>query len=218
MDPHSGVSSAYTHGMEHTDGMAAVKSRRSQHTADSRMALIKAARRLFGERGYAAVSLDEVCRRARLTKGALYHHFENKEDLFLAVYDQVEADLVSAGAEATDGAADLWAQLSGAGRALLDICVRPDARRIILEAPAVLGWAKARAAEEKYALGQLQAGLEAAVSAGVLESDSPGLLAQLLFALFHEAGMSVAAAENPARAKAEVGLELDRVLNGLRPR
>jgi AcrR family transcriptional regulator len=198
--------------------MAAVKSRRSQHTADTRTALIKAARRLFGDRGYAAVSLDEVCRRARVTKGALYHHFENKEDLFLAVYEQVEEDLLSAGTQATEGSADLWGQLSAAGRGFLDVCIRPDARQIILEAPAVLGWAKTRAAEERSALGQLHAGLEAAVAAGMLESSSPGLLAQLLFALFHEAGMAVAAAEDPARAKTEVGAELDRVLYGLRPR
>ena len=198
--------------------MVRVKSRRSQHTADTRTALIKAARRLFGERSYAAVSLDEVCRRARVTKGALYHHFENKEDLFLAVYEAVEEDLLQAGTDASVEAADLWERLSTACRGFLDVCVRPDARQIILEAPAVLGWAKARAAEEKYALGQLQAGLEAAVEAGLLESDSPGLLAHLLFALFHEAGMAVAAAPDPARTKAEVGAELDRVLFGLRPR
>jgi AcrR family transcriptional regulator len=198
--------------------MAGVKSRRSQHTADTRTALIKAARRLFGERGYATVSLDEVCRRARLTKGALYHHFENKEDLFLAVYEAVEEDLLQAGTDATAGAADLWEQLSSAGRGFLDVCVRPDARQIILEAPAVLGWAKTRAAEEKYALGQLQAGLEAAVEAKVLETDSPRLLAHLLFAVFHEAGMAVAAASDPASTKAEVSAELERVLFGLRPR
>src|SRR5437763_5028773 len=200
--------------------MEVVKSRRSQHSADTRAGLVKAARGLFGKRGYGAVSLDEVCARARLTKGALYHHFENKQDLFLAVYEGVEEDFVRAGEEAVAAAADdadFWSQLSAAGRAFLDVCARPDTRQIILDAPAVLGWAKARAAEERSALAQLQAGIEAAVDAALIESSAPRVLAQLLFALFHEAGMTVAASGDPEGARADVGVELDRVLLGLRP-
>src|SRR5437763_7754364 len=189
--------------------MEVVKSRRSQHSADTRAGLVKAARGLFGKRGYGAVSLDEVCSRARVTKGALYHHFENKQDLFLAVYEQVEEDLVDAGTSAVPVDTDFWASLSLAGRAFLDVCARPDTRQIILDAPAVLGWAKARAAEERSALGQLQAGIEAAVEAGVIESSAPGLLAQLLFALFHEAGMTVAASNNAEGTRDAVTTELD---------
>ena len=198
--------------------MDAVKSRRSQHTANTRAALLKAARRLFAQRGYGAVSLDEVCARARVTKGALYHHFENKQDLFLGVYEQVEDDLVRAGEDAAAPGADFWSLLSGAGRAFLDVCARSDTRQIILDAPAVLGWAKARAAEERSSLGQLQAGIEAGVEAGVVESSAPAVLAHLLFALFHEAGMTVAAATDAEAARADVSAELDRVVLGLRPR
>jgi AcrR family transcriptional regulator len=204
--------------MQHTESMEGVKSRRSQHAADTRAALLKAARRLFGERGYAGVSLDEVCGRARVTKGALYHHFENKQDLFLGVYEQVEDDLLVAGENAVVADADFWSQLSSAGRAFLDVCARPDTRQIILDAPAVLGWAKARAAEQRSALGQLQAGIEAAVEVGVIESSAPAVLAHLLFALFHEAGMTVAASTDADSARADVSAELDRVLLGLRPR
>src|SRR5207302_2773973 len=114
----------YTQSMVHTYSMQSVKSRRSQHTADTRGALLKAARGLFGKSGYAAVSLDEVCARARVTKGALYHHFENKQDLFLGVYEQVEEDLLDAGTRAVPADADFWASLSLAGRAFLDVCAR----------------------------------------------------------------------------------------------
>src|SRR5438270_3582100 len=203
--------------MYYTVGMDSVKSRRSQHTQDTRSSLLRAARRLFGEHGCAAVSLDAVCRRARVTKGALYHHFENKQDLFLAVYEQVEDDLLRAGENAVADDADFWSQISAAARAFLDVCARPDTRQIILDAPAVLGWAKARAAEERSALGQLQAGIEVAVEAGVVESSAPAVLAHLLFALFHEAGMTVAASTDAEGARADVGVELDRVLLGLRP-
>ena len=198
--------------------MQSVKSRRSQHTADTRGALLKAARGLFGKSGYAAVSLDEVCARARVTKGALYHHFENKQDLFLGVYEQVEEDLLDAGTRAVPADADFWASLSLAGRAFLDVCARRDTRQIILDAPAVLGWAKARAAETRSALGQLQAGIEAGVEAGIIESSAPAVLAHLLFALFHEAGMTVAASDDAEATRDEVSVEMDRVLLGLRPR
>jgi AcrR family transcriptional regulator len=196
--------------------MTPVKSRRSQHTADTRAALLKAARRLFARRGYTNVSLDEVCAAARVTKGALYHHFENKQDLFLGVYELVEDDLLEAGAAAASDDVDFWTQLAAAGHGFLDVCARADTRQIILDAPAVLGWAKARAAEERSALGQLQAGIEAAVDMGVVESSSPAVLAHLLFALFHEAGMTVAASPDSVSARAEVSAELDRLLLGLR--
>ena len=198
--------------------MDTVKSRRSQHTQDTRTALVRAARRLFGDRGYAAVSLDEVCAKARVTKGALYHHFENKQDLFLAVYDQVEEEFLSEGRSAVADDKDFWGALSAAGGAFLDLCCRADIRQIVLDAPAVLGWAATRAAETKYALGQLQDGIQAAVDDGLLESGSPEILANLIFAVFHEAGMTVAAASDPERARAEATTELDRVLLGLRPR
>ena len=195
--------------------MESVKSRRSQHSADTRAALLKAARRLFAERGYGAVSLDEICARARVTKGALYHHFENKQDLFLGVYERVEEDLLRAGEDAVSEGDDFWAALSAAGRAFLEVCARPDTRQIILDAPAVLGWATARAAEERSALGQLQAGIDAAVDAGLLESSASGVLARLLFAMFHEAGMTVAASTDTEATRQQVSAELDRLVFGL---
>lgn len=198
--------------------MASVKRRSSQHTADTRAALLRVARRLFAARGYAGVSLDEVCERARVTKGALYHHFENKQDLFLGVYQQVEDDLAAAGLESAPAEGDLLEQLSVAGQAFLDACARSDIRQIIVDAPAVLGWENARAVEERTALGQLEAGIEAAVEAGLLEASSPTLLAHLLFGLFHEAAMVVATSPEPEKTRAQVSIELDRVLRGLRPR
>src|SRR5205807_10356800 len=106
----------------------------------------------------------------------------------------------------------------GVGVRCVDVVVRCNTRQSIPVAPLVLGWAKALAAEERSALGQLQAGIEAAVEAGVIESSAPAVLAHLLFALFHEAGMTVAASTDTETARAEVRAELDRVVLGLRPR
>ena len=193
-----------------------VNSRRSAHAADTRRALVAAARRLFSRQGYAATSLDEVCDRARVTKGALYHHFRNKEDLFSAVLEDVEGEFVRAGAAAVAPGADVWESLRSAGTGFLDVCTRGDTRRIVSEAPAVLGWERCRALEDRHALGLLRASLAQAVERGELVSATPDVLAQLLVALFNEAGMIVAGSDATDRARQRVGQELDRILAGLR--
>src|SRR5437660_3961614 len=109
-----------------------VNSRRADHAADTRRALVHAARRLFSRNGYSATSLDEVCERARVTKGALYHHFTNKQDLFGAVLDDVEADFVRAGATAVTDDSDVWDALQAAATGFLEVCGRNDTRRIVI--------------------------------------------------------------------------------------
>src|SRR2546428_4110490 len=111
------------------------KSRRAEHAADTRHALVLAARRTFARLGYASTSLDDVCDRARVTKGALYHHFRNKEDLFAAVLDEVEADFVAAGSAAVAPGTDFVTSLQVAGHGFLEVCTRTDTRRIVIEAP-----------------------------------------------------------------------------------
>jgi AcrR family transcriptional regulator len=193
-----------------------LKSRRALHAADTRQALLTGARRCFARHGYAATSLDEICERARVTKGALYHHFAGKEDLFLAVYDDLGQELVRFGAAAADGIDDQWQQLRVAGQAYLKVCARPDVRAIILEAPVVLGWERCRQIDRQYSLGQLEAALEAAVAAGMVTSASPARLAELLAAMFSEAAMAVAASGGSDDAREEVGRELDLLLAALR--
>src|SRR5260221_7974126 len=128
-----------------------VKPRRAEHAADTRRALVVAARRLMAKHGYAATNLDDVCDRARVTKGALYHHFRNKEDLFVAVLEEVETDFVDAGAAAVDADLDVWDALRASGAAFLEVCTRADTRRIVVEAPAILGWERCRDVEHGQA-------------------------------------------------------------------
>ena len=193
-----------------------VNSRRADHAADTRRALVHAARRLISRQGYTATSLDEVCARARVTKGALYHHFRNKEELFVAVLDDVEADFVQAGTAAVTGDGDVWDALQAAATGFLEICSRDDTRRIVVEAPAVLGWERCRDTEHRHALSLLRAALEQGTSQGLVDTDNPATLAQLLVALFNEAGMIVAQSPDPNVAREHVARELDRVMSGLR--
>jgi AcrR family transcriptional regulator len=192
-----------------------VNARRAAHTADTRRALVSSARRLFARRGYAATTLEDVCRRAGVTKGALYHHFRDKEDLFVAVLDQVEFDFVEAGTAAVDDGATVWEALRAAGAGFLDVCARSDTRRIVIEAPAVLGWERCREVENSHAIALLRSALDHAARDSGLASDDPQVLAQLLAAVFNEAGMIVAAATDPNTAHEAVRRELALILRGL---
>lgn len=177
--------------------------------------MIRTARRRFARWGYAATSLDDVCEQARVTKGALYHHFRNKEDLFTAVLDAVEREFVAAGASAVTPDADLIGALQAAGRAFLEVCARSDVRLIVVEAPAVLGWAKCREIEDGYGAGLLRSALRAAGEQGAAVTRTPDVLAQLLVGVFNEAGMLVATADDPAATTAAVVDDLDRLIAGL---
>ena len=133
---------------------------RSERT---RARLVEAARELFSDRGYAEVSVEEVVRRAGVTAGALYHQFPGgKVDLFAAVFDAVEEELMAGIAEtlADAGAEDPVAGLRAGVDATLALALDPKVVRLtILDAPAVLGWEAWRAAGERYGLGLVRAGL-----------------------------------------------------------
>ena len=126
---------------------------RTDQVAQTRAALVAAARHLFGRDGFAATSVDEIAREARLTTGALYHHFPNKTALFEAVFEAVHADLLEASLQAAVGAADEVELLTRGFDAFFDAVLEPDVQRIIiLDAPAVLGLARFTELDEQLRL------------------------------------------------------------------
>lgn len=184
----------------------------------TRKRLLKTAKRLFAERGYAAVGTEQIVAEAGVTRGALYHHFTGKQDLFLAVHEQLEGELSARiGAEIAKAAAidPLSALRVGAG-AFLDACLDPALARIaLLDAPSVLGREKWREIEERYGLGLAMAALEAAVAAGRIADRPVRPLAHLLLAAMAEAGLLIAGADDPAAARAEVEDSLLALIDGL---
>src|SRR2546421_10255411 len=114
----------------------------SERSAATREALIAAARELFAERGYAAVGTEEIVRAAGVTRGALYHHFAGKRELFEAVHEDDERQLVERiAASAISTSADPLQALHAGAQAFLDACEDPAVQRIALvDAPSVLGW------------------------------------------------------------------------------
>ncbi len=178
-------------------------------------ALLEAARPLFAERGFAAVSADEIVRAAGVTRGALHHHYGDKRGLFRAVFEQVEvgitqelADMVAAGGEEDP----LPRALSG----FLDICDRADVRRIALtDAPAVLGWQTWRELEAQYGLGLLIALLSE--SPAVDDSRPAPLLAQLVLSSVVEGALLIAHSDDPVATRIQVESALTALYGDLLP-
>jgi len=199
---------------------ATERDRRSDHVEDTRAALLTAARVLFTDAGYANTRTEEIVQRARLTRGALYHHFRSKEDLFRAVLEQVESELITglvANAAAPDDNADYWVTFRQVCQAFLDECDDPAVRRIMLvDGPAVLGWAECRAVGLPYGFGALRRSLQEAVARGVLAPQPVEPLAHLLIAAISEAALYIAAASSHEDARTQMGTALDRLLESLR--
>lgn len=187
------------------------RSRRSQEQRSraTRAALIEAAHRLFAERGYAAVSADEIVTAAGVTRGALYHHFEDKRDLFRATFEELERSLTEELGLAIEAAGDPASGLTVGLARFLDMCERPDVVRLgLTDAPAVLGWEEWRSIEARHGLGLLRVLLERASAVGLLKPAPVEVLAHLVLSAIIEAGLMIAHAADrrAARTAAEQGL------------
>jgi AcrR family transcriptional regulator len=194
-----------------------VKGRQVERSEATRAALMAAARELFTERGYAAVSTEEIVGRAGVTRGALYHHFKDKKDLFRSVVEQLEQEVLERIAGVAFQHEDPWEQQVAALNAFLDVCLEPDVQQLTLtDAPSVLGIEEWREIEATYGLALVRAGLELVMSAGLIEEQPIEPLAHLMLGALGEAGLVIARADDPKAARAEVGASVERLLNGLR--
>jgi AcrR family transcriptional regulator len=194
-----------------------VKRTQAERSEATRAALIAAARGLFAERGYAGVGTEELVRASGVTRGALYHHFDGKADLFGAVFEVVERELAEKlGAEALSKA-DPWEGLVAALEMFLDVCTKPEVQRIaLLDAPSVLGWEAWREIEARYGLGLIKLALQNLIDAGVVEPQPVDPLAHAILGTLAEAGLYVARADDVEAARTEMGAVLRRMLEGLR--
>jgi len=195
-----------------------VKRTQTERSEATRESLIEAARRLFAERGYAGVGTEEIVRAAGVTRGALYHHFDGKLELFATVYERIEAELaerIAAGALAANADSPLEAMRAGA-EMFLAACIEPAVQQIaLLDGPAVLGWDRWRAIAAEHGLGLIEASLQAAIDAGAIEAQPVRPLAHVLMGALDEAAMLVARAEDAETAQAEVRQALDLLLKGI---
>jgi AcrR family transcriptional regulator len=193
-----------------------VKDKRLAQGEATRAALLAAARDLFGTQGYSATSTEEIVVRAGVTKGALYHHFSDKESLFRAVFERVERD-VSDRAVAEFLRPDAWEALVLGCKLWVDAHLDPAVRQIVLsDARGVLGWHVARGIENRFSGVALRGALRKAMHAGVIERRPLRPLALMLQGALSEACLYVGAADDRDVARSEVGALVSRLLSAIR--
>lgn len=178
--------------------------------------LVALARELFARQGHGGVALQELCDRAGVTRGALYHHFPGKAALFEAVFEQVHVELLMASAQAADGLPEGSVDWFAAGfDAFLDKVLEPDVRQIVItDAPAVLGLARFTELDERYAYTAIADGLRAAAAAGALRADDPETMARLLLGALTRAGMLIASSPEPRATRDAAAASLRALIGG----
>jgi AcrR family transcriptional regulator len=189
---------------------------RAEQVAQTRAALVAAGRRLFGERGFTNTSVEDLAREARVTTGALYHHFSTKTLLFEAVFEQAHTEMMAISAEQAGPAPDEVEFLVRGFTAFLDAVLRPDLQRIIVvDGPAVLGLARFTELDERDAFVVIVAILQAAVDAGRLVIDDPATMARLLLGASTRGAILIAGSAQPEETRTAVGDAMRALLTGL---
>ena len=187
---------------------------RAEQVAQTRAALVAAGRRLFGENGFRATSVEDLAREARVTTGALYHHFPTKTALFEAVFMQAHADLLTVSTQAAQGASSDLDELARGFDAFLDGVLQPDVQRIlILDGPAVLGLARFTELDERYAHAMIVHALQAAAQAGSIEVDDPDTTTRLLLGALTRGAMLIANSPDPVKTRHDVAESMRALLN-----
>ncbi len=183
--------------------MKRLKSRREENTEATREAIIAAARRHFARHGYSGAEIGRIAADARVTTGAVYHHFAGKRALFQAVAEQLEVDILKAAGAVEE--ADPWRRVQAGFEKLIDLCASPEVQRItFIEAPQVIGPDAWREIELRYAYGGLRQALTALVGAGVVKEYPIDLIARTLLALLHESSAEVARSKHDPAVRRQV--------------
>lgn len=184
----------------------------------TRGALIDAARRLFAASGFSAVGTEAIVRAAGVTRGAMYHQFSDKADLFAAVFEAVQAEMTGRidAAVSDSGQRDPIVLMKLGAATWLDVCAEPEVQRIVLiEAPAVLGWERWREISLRHGMGLVQGLVDYGISVGRVVAQPVEPLSHVLIGALDEAALYVARADDPARARREVGAVIDRLVQSI---
>jgi AcrR family transcriptional regulator len=190
----------------------------AERSAATRGALIAAARPLFAADGFGRVSADAIAKAAGVTRGAMYHQFDDKTELFAAVFEAVEIEVMERiGAAVADaGQTDAIELMKLGARAWLDACAEPAVHRIILvEAPSVLGWERWREVGMRYGMGLVQGLLERAIETGRIPAQPVVPLAHVMIGALDEAALFLARSDGSAKARREVDDILDRLVEAV---
>lgn len=182
---------------------------------ETRATLLVTARKFFSEYGYAATSMDELTAQAKLTRGALYHHFGDKKGLLAAVVDQIDDEMDQRLQAISDNAVDDWEGFSHRCRAYLEMALEPEIQRIVLrDARAVLGGASPES--QRHCLDSMQGLIQHLIQQGVVADADPQALASLIYGSLAEAAFWIAEGEDGDERLERAVAALALLLRGLR--
>lgn len=188
---------------------------RAQQVAQTREALVHAGRELFGQNGFRQTSVEDLARAARVTTGALYHHFPTKTALFEAVFEHAHTELMTASVQAAQDASDELDELARGFEAFLNAILEPNLQRIlVLDGPAVLGLARYTELDERYAFAVIVEALRAATDAGTLRVNDPETVTRLLLGALTRGAMLIANSADPVETRHAVAQSMRALLNG----
>ncbi|MGH3438013.1 MAG: TetR/AcrR family transcriptional regulator [Sciscionella sp.] len=197
--------------------MATARSRRLEYSESTRQALVDSAIDLITKRGYAGTALDEISKRARVTKGALYHHFSGKQALFEAAFNAVESNAMRRLAEIVAEPQDPWAAAMTGLRTYIKICLEPSYQRIVVhEGPVVMGWERWREAEDHFSFGLIRDTVQSMIDSGAVEAVPVEVTSRLLFGALSAAATVIATASDQKQASVEVITAVERMLERIR--
>ena len=180
----------------------------------TRRDLIDAGRALFVEKGFFNTSIGELVSTSGVgTRGAFYHHFKDKAELFRAVFEEVERDLTLRSLASPPRGADSWERLSAGLHGFLESALEPEVQRVmLLDGPVVLGWQTLRAIQEDNSIALINEMVREAIAEGAIEDQPVGELTHMVVAALEEGALLVAHAAQPSRARKRAAKVLDRLL------
>ena len=187
--------------------------------AETRAGVVAAARKLFAETGYHATGTTEIAASAAMTRGALYHHFAGKEELFAEVFREVAQELIDrSNSSVAPMAGDLWSKVSAAFRQYLHLVAASEEyqRILLIDGPAVLGWARWRALQSEVVASGTTEALRLLMERDVLARQPAEPLAYLIQAALNDTALTIAHASNPTQASNEAMAAFDFLLQGMR--
>jgi AcrR family transcriptional regulator len=192
--------------------------RREMYAALTRAAVLDAARELFVRDGFHATSVEDIARVSQSSKGAVYHHFRDKQEIFAEVFTAIQAEVMTTAVQAMTDGQTPWQRIEAGTRAFLRGYVATDAARAMLrQVMGVLGWERVREIDEAMALPLVRTMIEETIRSGDVDEAIPiDATASLLYSLYCNAVLHIAASNQPDTTALEVERVIFAMLAGLR--
>ncbi len=194
--------------------MSRTQEERSEAT---RATLTQAGRKLFGTQGFYETSIDQIVQEANVTKGALYHHFAGKKELFVAVTDEVEAGVMRSALATLRPEDPSWVQIETGVLHFLGLCVDPEIQKVLLhDGPIVLGWERWHYSERRFGMGTVYERMVTIEGLENVNQPTMNVLANMFAGVLMEAAKTIAYSDDPEKAREPASILMKHIIKAIR--